>query len=150
MAFDFISRNDDLKKIRYETLRSHVEARKQFTAAGYDEPKKIGRLIKKIEENGTNNPQVPEMLRGYFEDMYLCLGQMKERLVSKGKLALVVSNVRFSGINFPVDTLLSSIGTQVGLKPKTIWTARTRGNSAQQMKTYRRVPSRESIVFWEN
>ena len=30
MLFDFVENNDDLKKIRYETLRSHVEARKKY------------------------------------------------------------------------------------------------------------------------
>jgi DNA methylase len=150
MAFDFISGNDDLKRIRYETLRSHVEARKQYEADDYDEPKEIARLLKRMEENGTNNRQVPDMLKGYFEDMHLSLKQMKSKLARKGKIALVVSNVRFSGVNIPVDTLLAKIGLKIGLKSASIWTARKRGNSAQQMRDYSRKTSRESIVVWEN
>lgn len=150
MAFDFIADNNELKQIRYKTLRSHVEARKQFEAFGYEEPKEINRLLNKIEKNGTNNRQVPGMIRGYFEDMFLCLSQMKSRLKKNGKIALVVSNVRFSGVNIPVDTLLSQIGAQTGLKSTAVWTARERGNSAQQMRDYSRKTSRESIVVWEN
>jgi tRNA G10 N-methylase Trm11 len=149
MLFDFVSNNDDLKKIRYETLRSHVEARKQYEAVDYVKPKSLIKLIERIKANGVNNPQVIGMLEGYFEDMFLSLKEMSERLDDKGKIALVVSNVRFSGINIPVDEILSEVGEQVDLKPKTILVARYRGNSSQQMKTYQRNPSRESIVIWK-
>lgn len=150
MAFDFISGNDDLKDIRYKTLRSHVEARKQHQASGYTQPEELSQLLKEIEKNGVNNIQVVDMLKGYFEDMHLAIGQMKEHLNEKAKIALVVSNVRFSGVNIPVDTILAQIGLDAGLKSVKVWTARNRGNSAQQMKTYSRKPSRESIVIWQN
>jgi hypothetical protein len=150
MAFDFISNNNQLKKIRYETLRSHVEARKQYTAPEYEEPKEVARLVEEMKKNGVNNIQVPSMLTGYFEDMYLCLSQMKSRLKKNGKIALVVSNVRFSGVNFPVDTILAKIGLNAGLNSAKVWTARERGNSAQQMRDYSRKTSRESIVIWTN
>lgn len=149
MLFDFVSNNDDLKKIRYETLRSHVEARKKYDAGDYVKPKKLVKLIDRVKNNGVNNPQVIEMLEGYFEDMYLAIKEMADKLDDKGKIALVVSNVRFAGINIPVDEILSKTGEQVGLKSKHIWLARYRGNSSQQMKEYKRNPSRESIVTWE-
>ncbi len=149
MVFDFVNTNDELKKIRYETLRSHVEARKKYEPVGYKLPPTLRNLIVQVKKNGVNNPQVIDMLLGYFEDMYLVLINMKNRLHDKGKIALVVSNVRFAGVNIPVDKLLSEIGNQVGLYPKGIWLARYRGNSSQQMKSFKRVPSRESIVIWE-
>lgn len=148
MLFDFVSNNDDLKRIRYETLRSHVEARKKYVAKDYIVPKSLNRLIEKVKTNGVNNPQVIGMLEGYFEDMYLAIKQMSDKLDDNGKVALVVSNVRFAGINIPVDKILSKMGEQVGLKPKAIWLARYRGNSSQQMKEYQRNPSRESIIIW--
>lgn len=149
MLFDFVSSNDELKQIRYETLRSHVEARQKYEAGDYIQPKSLLRLVQKVKNNGVNNPQVIGMLEGYFEDMYLALKQMSEKLDDNGKIALVVSNVRFSGINIPVDMILSEIGEQVELKPKAIWIARYRGNSSQQMGEYKREASRESIVVWE-
>lgn len=150
MAFDFVRDNDELKKIRYETLRSHVEAREKYVAVNYEQPKELTTLIHKIENNGLNNSNIPAMIRGYFEDMYLCISQMKENLRRTGKIALVVSNVRFSGVNIPVDTLLARIGLSVGLKSVKVLTARRRGNSAQQMRDYSRETSRESIVVWNN
>lgn len=149
MLFDFVESNDDLKAIRYQTLRSHVEARPTFDTNGYVRPTRLTRLLRKVQNNGTNNPMVAGMLEGYFEDMYLALLQMSDRLQRRGKLALVVSNVRFAGVNIPVDELLFEVGQQAGLRPKAIWTARYRGNSSQQMREYTRKPSRESIVVWE-
>jgi tRNA G10 N-methylase Trm11 len=148
MLFDFVESNDDLKSIRYETLRSHVEARNKFECTNYDKPEQLARLIKRVKNNGTNNPLVTDMLEGYFEDMYLALNEMTRRLRENGKIALVVSNVRFAGVNIPVDEILAEIGEQVGLKSKAIWIVRYRGNSSQQMKEYKRRPSRESIVIW--
>lgn len=149
LIFGFVRSNNELKQIRYNTLRSHVEARKQFDIEGYIAPTVIKRLIDRIEQNGTNNSKVTEMINGYFEDMYLSLRQMKDSLKAKGKVALVVSNVRFAGVSVPVDQILAEIGRQAGLHPQKILTARYRGNSAQQMKTFVRKPTRESIVIWE-
>ena len=149
MVFDFISNNDELKKIRYETIRSHVEARKKYEAIGYEKPVMLENLITEVRKNGTNNPQVIDMLEGYFEDMYLSLSEIYRCLKQKGKVGLIISNVRFAGVNIFVDEILSEIGAQVGLTPKEIWVVRYRGNSSQQMRDYMRKPSRESIIFWE-
>jgi DNA modification methylase len=149
LAFDFIKNNDDLKKIRYETLRSHVEAKKKYEAISYRRPLILKKSIELVEKNGVNNPQIIGMLNGYFEDMYLALTEMSQHLNNKGKIAMVISNVRFAGINIPVDEILLKIGRQANLKPKGIWIARYRGNSSQQMKTYKRMPSRESIIIFE-
>jgi tRNA G10 N-methylase Trm11 len=148
MMFDFISDNEQLKKIRYETIRSHVEARKKYEAIGYKKPDTLEFLIAQVKRNGTNNPQVIKMLEGYFEDMYLSLSEIHRCLRNGGKVAMVVSNVRFSGVNILVDELLSEIGLQAGLTPTEIWSVRYRGNSSQQMRDYMRNPSRESVIFW--
>ena len=150
MIFDFIRDNDELKQIRYNTLRSHVEARKQFEAPNYQQPAVINRIITRVKDAGLNNSKVPEMISGYFEDMYLSLCQMQKHLKKGGKLALVVSNVRFGGVNIPVDQLLAQIGEQAGLRTESVLIARYRGNSAQQMGRFQRKPSRESIVVWRN
>ena len=150
MIFDFIRDNDELKQIRYNTLRSHVEAKKQFEAPNYKQPAVVNRIIARVKNAGLNNSKVPEMISGYFEDMYLSLCQMQKHLKKGGKLALVVSNVRFGGVNIPVDQLLAQIGEQAGLHTEDILMARYRGNSAQQMGRFQRKPSRESIVVWKN
>lgn len=150
LIFNFIRNNNELKQIRYNTLRSHVEARKRFEAQGYKQPAVIRKIIRRVEEVGLNNSKVPEMISGYFEDMFLSLSQMQRCLKRDGKLALVISNVRFGGVNIPVDQILAQLGEQTGLRTEAIFTTRYRGNSAQQMGRFKRKPSRESIVVWKN
>lgn len=150
MIFDFVKSNDELKQIRYDTLRSHVEARKRFESKGYEKPAIVGRIVARVKKAGVNNSKVPEMIEGYFEDMFLSLAQMQKHLKKGGKIALVVSNVRFGGVNIPVDRILGQVGEQAGLHTEAILTARYRGNSAQQMGKFKRKPSRESIVIWQN
>ena len=149
MIFDFVSSNDELKRIRYQTIRSHVEARKKYEARGYTKPAVLDILLNDVKKNGTNNPQVINMLEGYFEDMYLCLSGIHRSLKPKGKVGFVVSNVRYAGVNIVVDEILAEIGSEVGLTPKDIWVVRYRGNSSQHMRDYERKPSRESIIIWE-
>jgi len=149
MIFDGINTNEELKEIRYNSIRSHVEARKRYRTKTYIEDELLTNLIKKMDINGFNNPQLKEMLKGYFEDMHIVIERIYSMLKPKGKIAMVVSNVRFSGISIPVDIILAKIGENIGLKIKSIYLIRNRGNSSQQMKTYKRKTSRESIIIWE-
>lgn len=149
MVFDFVTTNEELKDIRYQTIRSHVEARKKYEAPDYRKPEMLDHIVEEIRRNGTNNPQIITMIEGYFEDMYLALSEIGRCLKNEGRVGLVVSNVRFAGVNIPVDELLAEIGAQVRLKAKEILVTRYRGNSSQQMGLYTRRPSRESIIIWE-
>jgi len=145
----FIENNQSLKLLRYNTLRSHVEAKKKYEVDSYIIPSLLKKKINELKNRELNNAKIISMLCGYFEDMYLCLKEML-RVLKIGKyIGLVVSNVRFAGVMIPVDELLSKIGEQVGLKPQGIYVLRYRGNSSQQMLKYKREPTRESLVVWQ-
>jgi len=146
----FINSNQTLKNLRYETLRSHVEAKEKYEIEGYIVPKLLQKQINKLTKRELNNTQIISTLYGYFEDMYQCLQEMSNVLKPGGRIGLVVSNVRFAGIMIPVDELLAEIGEQVGLGLETIYVLRFRGNSAQQMLKHKRKPSRESLIVWKH
>jgi DNA modification methylase len=145
----FIKDNKSLKNLRYETLRSHVEAKEKYKADGYIRPMLLERKIKELNKREMNNSKVISTIDGYFEDMYLSLKEMDNVLKPDGHIGLVVSNVRFAGVMIPVDELLGEIGEQVGLKMKGIYVLRYRGNSSQQMLRHKREPARESLIVWE-
>ncbi len=144
----FLKDNDSLKKLRYSTLRSHVEARQLFTAKGYSPPVLLKQKLKLLGNLQLNNPKIVDTLIGYFEDMFLSLREMHRVLKPGRYIGLVVSNVRFSGVMIPVDELLAEVGESVGLKLKQIYILRYRGNSPQQMSQFKREPCRESLVVW--
>jgi site-specific DNA-methyltransferase (cytosine-N4-specific) len=138
------------RQLRYQSFHSHPEARPDRPdASHYTLPKSLGRAIMRIRE-ADEDPRISPMLEGYFLDMYLCLREIKRVCRSQAKIALVVGNAQYCGESIPVDELTAEIGEQVGLTCEKILVARYRGNSAQQMGKYGRIPSRESIVVLRN
>jgi site-specific DNA-methyltransferase (cytosine-N4-specific) len=142
-----VSSFSDLREIRHSLLRSHIESKehkgKDISLPALDE------ILLCLQEKELNNERIPIMIRGYFEDMNLVIGNLKQYLKPRGKVALVVANAQFEGEMVPTDLLLSELASQHGLVTRAIWITRYKGNSSQQMAKYGRVPVRESIVFWE-
>jgi DNA modification methylase len=145
----FIKDNQSLKRLRYETLRSHVEAKEKYKATDYIRPVLLEKKIKELDKRELNNTKIVSTIDGYFEDMYLSLKEMSDVIKPDKHIGLVVSNVRFAGVMIPVDELLGEIGEQVGLKTEGIYVLRYRGNSSQQMLRHRREPTRESLIVWK-
>lgn len=148
LLFIFLRDETELKRLRYQNLRSHVEAHApSANSEGWEPPRSAERVLESIDD--IRDKRVPRMIRGYFEDMFQTLRSCKRVVRRGGHMAFVVGNVQHSGVHVPVDQILSDLGRQVGLKWRGTWLIRFRGNSAQQMGRYGRVPSRESIVIFE-
>jgi len=145
----FIDSEEEIKTLRYCSIRSHVEARRRFIADDYSPPSILNATLKRLEKISLPNRQVINMLDGYFEDMYLVLKEIKRLLRSRGKIAFVVGDVRYGGVTVPVSDILINIGNSIGLESKEKITARMRGNSPQQMKKYGRDLMEENILIWE-
>lgn len=149
LIIGFIDTQEDIKTLRYHSVRSHVEARRKFIAEDYDPPNTLKIILKRLEETSLPNREIIKMLEGYFEDMHLVLKEIKRLLIPHGKVAFVIGDVRYGGIMIPVGNILINIGNNIGLEFKEKITARMRGNSPQQMKKYGRVPMEENILIWE-
>lgn len=149
LAIGFLKSDDEIKELRYKTLRSHVEAKNFFTCDGYKESIELKEIIKKLEKKSLPNKQVISMIRGYFEDMYLVLKEVVKVIKRGGFTAFVIGDVRYGGILIPVSDILIEIGNSLGLSHQETIVARFRGNSPQQMGKFGRMPSRESIIIWK-
>jgi hypothetical protein len=150
LAFGFINEDDKIKKLRYKTIRSHVEAKSPYKIdRRYTPSRYLKSLVGKIKKRKPNNNMIEDMLYGYFEDMYMTLKNLKRFLKKGARVAFVVSNVRYCGINVPVDKLLARTGETAGLSIEKIIVMRYRGNTPQQIIKYNRKPSRESVVIWK-
>jgi len=145
----FVDTQEEIKTLRYHSIRSHVEARRKFIAEDYNPPNTLNVILKRLEETFLPNREIIKMLKGYFEDMHLVLKEIKRLLIPHGKVAFVIGDVRYGGIMIPVGNILISIGNNIGLAFKEKITARMRGNSPQQMKKYGREPMEENILIWE-
>ena len=146
LSLAFVEDFAGLKAIRYSLLRSHIESRPAPT----DEVKHpvLLEVLSNLDGKKLNNPRIPIMIKGYFEDMNLVLKELYKVCRAGAKIALVVGNVRFEGELIPVDLLLSELASDVGFNIDKVIITRYKGNSSQQMGKYGRVPVRESVVLW--
>jgi hypothetical protein len=152
LALGFVDDHKSLKALRYKSLRSHVEAKAQPgipIPPDYSQPRALREALEQLSRRELNNRLTMPMVGGYFEDIYMVLRSLASRVNEGGQVAFVLGNSRFGGVMIPVDLIVAELGTQVGLDLKKIMVARHRGNSAQQMGRYGRVPARESIIVWE-
>jgi len=150
LALSFVSGQQQLKDLRYQSLRSHVEARRIEGLATYAMPNSLRAVLNELAVRGLNDGRLLQTIEGYFEDMCATLHCIQASLQPGGFVALVLGNSRFSGVTIPVDDIVAEIGETVGLRWRETWVARQRGNSAQQMANFGRVPSRESVIIWTN
>jgi SAM-dependent methyltransferase len=142
----YVSNFEDLKAIRHSLLRSHIESKPAPT--DFVHIPALQEILGNLRTKALNNPRIPVMIKGYFEDMNLAIEQMASMLRPGGFVALVVANARFEGELVPVDLILSEIAKTHGLVTTEVRVTRYKGNSSQQMGKYGRVPVRESILFW--
>jgi len=147
LCFHFVRNFDELKKVRFGILRSHIESK--ISKEEVPNHPAIDEVINQLSRKKLNNPRIPYMIIAYFLDMGRAIGEWYRILAPNSKVAMVVDNVRFEGELIPVDLILSDIAEAIGFQIKEIIVARYKGNSSQQMKKYGRVPVRESIVIWE-
>lgn len=149
LCFHFVKNFNELKTIRFDILRSHIESKVSET----DVPPHpaVAEVVKILQDkkDQLNNPRIPLMLTAYFVDMEKCIAEWYRVLGNGAKVAVVIDNVRFEGEMVPVDLILCDMAENAGFKVREIIVARYKGNSSQQMKKYGRVPVRESILVWE-
>lgn len=137
----------DVKGLRYRAMRSHPEAQPpEHAPATYRPPDGLLELLRRVEEDH-GDPRIARMLRGYFEDSFAVLRELRRVLSPGGRAAFVVGNASYCGHPIAVDLHLAELAERVGLQVDGIKTLRHRGNSAQQMAVYGRRPSRESVVL---
>lgn len=116
----FIKGNEDLKKLRYRTIRSHVEIKLPELKI-----KNYGSIFQKtynsiVQDDHLWDKQIPLMIQSYFDDMDTILTSLYHKAKKGGQLWLVVANSIYSGIEIPVDLILAEIGSRKGWKMKKI------------------------------
>ena len=146
LCLQFVKEFKELKQVRHSLLRSHIESREAPTD-NVRHPALV-EILSNLVGQDLNNPRIPVMIKGYFEDMNLALQQMAQVCRPGAKVALVVANARFHGELIPVDLLLSELAVDAGFEVERIIVTRYKGNSSQQMGRFGRVAVRESIAVW--
>lgn len=149
LCFNFVDNFEELKKLRFGVLRSHIESKiSDFEKPNHPVLKEVIDILNNDVKN-LNNSRIPAMLTTYFIDMEKVIKEWSKILAPHGKIAMVVDNVRFAGEIVPVDLILSEIAEKYGFIVEQVIVTRYKGNSSQQMGKYGRIPVRESVLIWK-
>lgn len=96
-----------------------------------------------------NNSGIPRMVSNYFREMSLIIFECARVLQPGAPLVMVNDNVRYKGVNIPVDLILSDIAEKAGFNVERIWVLpRGKGNSSQQMGQHGREEARKCVYVW--
>ncbi len=111
----------------------------------------LERLICLFDPTRLWNNKIPNVVRGYFDDMYTLLSKLYRQTVKKGFVGIVVGNSAYSGVIIPTDILIAEIAKEAGFKIKSVFVTRHLTTSSQQKQKldYLKNYLRESIVVLE-
>lgn len=131
-----VNDSKEIEELRKRSLRSHIGAKYEFHDGLKSE--KLDEILGKIENS-------PEVVLGYFEDMYMSLEGVYNALKRGGIAALVVGNACLPGLTIDVDLILAEISEQIGFNAEAILVANARWCDVHGIEKQR--PVRESIVI---
>lgn len=128
----FVKKYEDFAKYRSIAMRSHVNSK--FDHKIKNSMYEVDLIANVISTFNIWNKNIPDMLRGYFDDMFELLKNIKSILVRDAKCFIVVANSGYKGILVPTDLIIAEIAARLGFKVNHIFYARKIRSSSQQMK----------------
>lgn len=144
----FVESYNDLNKLRKKSIRSHLAAEYRTNNPILEE---LELLINMMDKNTSSwRMGVPDLLRGYFQDMHTVLAHCR-KLAPKGRTHVVVGNSAFAGVIIPTDVLTAIIGIKSGFNKVNIIESRHLTVSPQQRAILKGFEDymRESVVVFE-
>lgn len=146
----FVEGYDGFEKYRSIALRSHVNSK--FNHSIRNENHNVSLVADTISCFNVWNKNIPDMIRGYFDDMTDIFKNLYEVMLPSARCYIVVANSGYRGVLVPTDLLFGEIAKSIGFKIKDIIFARSIRASSQQMDLlhngYKEL-MRESIVVLE-
>jgi hypothetical protein len=143
----FVKSYADFEPYRSQALRSHVNSSFDHSISNFN--KDVDQIAELLTTYNLWNKNIPDMIRGYFDDMTAILQNIYEVSKPSAEVHIIVANSGYKGILVPTDLLLAEIAREIGFHCDSITYARKIRSSSQQMKlieeTYQDL-MRESIV----
>lgn len=157
---------DEIRALRQAMLSCTVEnrekedlgekidrARLSHSIDAFESQALLGLILKYLDlcrnEGLLNNNGIPRMVRNYFKELTIVIFECARLLKPGVCFVMVNDNVRYQGINIPVDLILSEIAERAGFDVEVIWVLPIgKGNSSQQMKMHGREELRKCVYVW--
>ncbi|GAI80370.1 unnamed protein product, partial [marine sediment metagenome] len=129
---EFVFSYDDFWKYRSIAVRSHVNAKFDHTIKNSNNSVNV--IADLISCFNVWNKNIPDMVRGYFDDMANFFIKFKEIMIPGSKCYIVVANSGYRGVIVPTDLLLAEVAEKLGMEVEKIVYARKIRASSQQME----------------
>lgn len=106
----FVESADEMRVLRKASMRSHLGADLERP---WGEIAAVERVIECMDrESSSWRMGVPDVLRGYFDDMSTVLAECRRCLEPGGKCHVVVGNSAYAGTIVPSDVLIARLGVE--------------------------------------
>ena len=133
-ALDFLTNYNDIKKIREQTIRSHVQLKIPHLTGV--KSKILDAAISEIKSSSRNslvwNSEILKMIVAYFEDMHIIFEGMYQKLKKGRRAYFNVSNSAYFGVLINTLEICSEIAENIGFEVVEIRKARYLNPSPQQ------------------
>ena len=113
---EFVNSYSDLRTLRTKSLKSHLNFKYQFDDLTNSPIETLNRQLELIKDVKLWDKRIPQMLYGYFDDMFNVIDNCYEALKKDGFCAIVVGNSAYGGIIVPTDLILSQYAKQIGFE----------------------------------
>jgi len=142
----YVSNYESERVIRKSALTSHVQI--QLPKVDYPKIDELEKAIAYLESDKAElwNLNIPNMVRGYFNDMQNLLFDLKSKLNTNAKIYINVSNSAYSNYIIEVDLIIAKAAELIGYRCEEIRIARPIKTSSQQAKKMNIDKMRESVI----
>lgn len=127
----FVTEYSDFAQYRNASVRSHVNS--SFSKDLRRKFESVEVIAKTLEATELWNRNIPDMVRGYFDDMHELMVRLHRVLEKSGSVFIVVANSSYRGVIVPTDLLLAESATSIGFEVSAIRKARQIRGSSQHM-----------------
>jgi len=144
----FVEDYSDFDNFRNPAIRSHVNTK--FDKNIINKNKIVNDIAELISAYNIWNKDIPDMVKGYFDDMTEALKNIFRIMDSDSHCKIIVANSGYKGVLVPTDLILADISQNIGFRVEKIIHARDIRASSQQMKELHGKYDnlmRESIIF---
>jgi len=132
----------EISRLRKRTLRSHIGAKKIKKISPISE--RLFRTMEILRENPDPKKR-PEIVEGYFSDIYLSLKSIYASLRDNGIAVIVIGNSCMPSLTIDSDLIMAELSEDIGFDVEKIMVANVRWCDVHGIKKER--PVRESILI---
>lgn len=145
---DFVNSYNDLKLLREQSLRSHLNTKYEMESLISDKSETLNQQLERLRAVELWDKKIPKMIFGYFEDMFNIIDNCYDSLKPGGFCSIVVGNSAYGGIIIPTDLILADYAEKIGFKVDKIEVDRYIITSSQQYEKTKNEGKflRESVV----